>query len=115
VREFYIINSEPKMSLSFTPVKKIKPNASVNGRIEFDIKAIFLAVPIQRLEFRILDQQDKIIKTLPNHRVLSAMRMGWRTPTVPNGKYKLLLHGETNYNGKVYSVDSAPLSVTVKN
>ena len=115
VREFYILNSEPQMSLSFSPVKKIKPNGSVNGRIEFDIKAIFSPVPIQHLQLRILDPQGKVVKTLSNDRVLSAMRMGWRTPTVPNGHYNLVLHGETNYNGKVYSVDSSALGVTVKN
>ncbi len=115
VREFYVINQEPRMSLSFTPVKKISPNVPINGRPEFNITTSSSPVPIQHLEFRVFDQQGKVVSVVSNNRVLPAMRMGWRTPTVPNGRYRLVVHGETNYAGRLYEVESNSINVTVKN
>lgn len=115
VREFWILNHEPTMSLSVAPVKKLKPNGKINGRIEFDIKATFSPIPIQALELRVFDSQGKPVAVSRNEQVLSKMKMGWRTQMVPNGHYNLMFHAETNYAGKAYSVDSKMFEVVIEN
>jgi hypothetical protein len=115
VREFYVINSAPQATLSFTPVDGVDVTKPLNGRPEFNITANFSPVPIQHLEFRAIDASGKIASVKTNDYVLSQMRMGWRTMTVPDGQYTILFHGETKYNGVVYSVDSPSMTITVKN
>jgi C1A family cysteine protease len=115
VREFFVLNHEPKLSLSFTPVDGVDLTQPLNGRPEFNIVADGGAVPIQHVEFRAIDSSGKIAAIKGNDYVLPQMRMGWRTVTVPDGKYTILFHGQTTYNGKVYSVDSNSYSITVKN
>jgi len=115
VREFYVLNSEPKMNLSFTPVAGVDLSKPLNGRPEFNITADFSPVPIQHVEFRVIDSSGKIASVKTNDYVLSQMRMGWRTVTVSNGSYKILFHGETHYNGKLYTVDSPSVNITVQN
>jgi hypothetical protein len=41
------------------------------------------------------------------------MKMSWRPNGVPAGKYKILFHGETQYLGKKYTVDSNSIDVTL--
>ena len=115
VREFYVINSKPKMSISFTGASGTNLNAPLKDRPEFIVKTTSSPVPIQHLEFRVLDSGGKIINIKSNDQVLDEMKAGWRTTAVPNGSYKILFHGETTYMGTVYPVDSNSYSVTVKN
>lgn len=115
VREFYVINSAPKMTLSFAPVAGLDLQAPLHGRVEFLVKAGTSSVPIQHLEFRVIDSSGKTVAVKSNDSVLPEMKMGWRTITVPSGQYKILFHGETRYNGNVYSVDSNEFNITVKN
>lgn len=115
VREFYVINSEPKMSLSFTPVDGVDLSAPINGRPEFNVTAKSSPVPMQHVEFRAIDQSGKIVSIKGNDYVLEQMRMGWRTVTVPDGQYTILFHGQITYKGKVYAVDSNSFTITVKN
>ena len=110
-REFYVINSEPKMTLSFVAAEGTDLMAPIHGRLEFLVHATFSPVPIQAVEFRVLDQSGKIVSVKKNQFVLEKMKMGWRPNGVPNGKYKLLFHGETHYLGKVYSVDSNSINI----
>jgi hypothetical protein len=114
-REFFVINSEPKQSFTLTPVKGVDLTNPVKDRIEFLVKADFSPVPPQRLEFRVLDKAGNVVNTKSSDIVLEQMKLGWRTATVPNGQYTILLHGETNYAGKVYAAESNSFLVTVKN
>jgi C1A family cysteine protease len=114
-REFFVINSEPKMSLSFVAAPGTDLSQPQNDRPEFNITVKSSPVPIQHLEFRAIDPSGKVVDRKTNDLVLPEMRMGWRTMMVKDGKYTILFHGETTYKGKVYSVDSNSYSVTVKN
>jgi hypothetical protein len=112
-REFYVINSEPKMKLSFQAAEGTDLSAPVHGRPEFLIRASFSPVPIQKIEFRAINESGKIVSVKGNSFVLEQMKMGWRTNGVASGKYKILFHGETLYLGKIYSVDSNVMTITV--
>ena len=114
VREFYVINSEPKMTLSFTPADGTDLSQPQNGRPEFNVTVGSSPVPMQHMEFRALNAMGDIVSVKSNDYVLPQTKMGWRTMTVPAGKYKILFHGETNYKGKTYAVDSASVMITVQ-
>ncbi|OFZ42956.1 MAG: hypothetical protein A2070_10400 [Bdellovibrionales bacterium GWC1_52_8] len=79
------------------------------------IQAVSSPVPIQHLEFVVLDLNEKPVVIKTNEYVLESIKMGWRTLGVPNGAYKIYFRGETNYNGKTYSVETPRASVTVQN
>jgi hypothetical protein len=113
VREFYVINSEPKMKLSFRAAPGTNLNNPIQGRPEFLVDASFSPIPIQRIQFRAVDQSGKIVSVKENPFVLEKMKMGWRTDGVPPGRYKILFHGETWYRGKLYQADSNSQYVTV--
>jgi len=115
VREFFVINSAPQMAISFQAADGTDLTKPLTGRPEFKIHAQFSPVPIQHVEFRAIDSTGKIAARKSNDYVLEDMQMGWRTMTVPDGHYTLVMHGETTYQGKVYAVDSNTFSVTVKN
>ena len=114
-REFFVINSVPKLSLSFKAAEGTNLGQVLNGRPEFNIVASSQPVPFQHVEFRAIDESGKIAAVKRNDYVLTDMKMGWRTMTVKDGKYKILFHGELSYLGKLYSADSAAVDVTVKN
>jgi hypothetical protein len=112
-REFYVINSEPKMNLSFKPAEGTDLTIPIQGRPEFLIHATSSPVPIQSIEFRVLDQNGKLVSTKGNQFVLEQMKMGWRPNGVADGKYKILFHGEIQYLGKAYGVDSKSVTITL--
>jgi hypothetical protein len=116
VREFFVVNSLPKMEVSFSPVSGLDLTKPVKGRPEFTVKTkTSSAVPLQYVEFRVLDSNGNIVSRKGNGYVLSDMKMGWRSNTVPNGNYSILFHGEITVNGKVYGVDSPAIKIAVKN
>jgi C1A family cysteine protease len=115
VRQFFVINSEPQMSLTLAPIQGLDLTAPLNGRPEFDIHSTSSPVPLQNLTFRAIDGNGNVIILSENDYILDQMRMGWRTAIIPNGTYTILLHGEIPYNGKTYSVDSNAFAVTVQN
>jgi hypothetical protein len=114
VREFYVINSVPKLSLSFAGIN-VDLSQPVTGRPEFTVTSSSSPVPLQHVEFMVVDQHGKVAPMKGNSYVLPQMKMGWRSMTVPNGQYKIYFHGEMTYKGKVYGVDSNTFSITVKN
>ncbi|MGK5087584.1 C1 family peptidase [Bdellovibrionota bacterium FG-2] len=114
VREFFVINSEPKMKLNMSAASGTNLGAPLFERPEFLIKAEFSPVPIQKLEFRVFDMTGKLILSKSTDRVFEEMKMGWRVMTIADGQYRILYHGETQYNGKAYGVDSNSFNVTVK-
>ncbi|MEO5968351.1 MAG: C1 family peptidase [Bdellovibrionia bacterium] len=113
VREFYVINSEPKMELSFEPSRGTDLDQPLHGRPEFQIQTSSSPVPIQNLEFRVLDLDDKIVSIKRNPFVLEQMKMSWRPDGVPSGKYKILFHSEIQYLGKAYGADSNSMNITI--
>jgi len=115
VREFFILNSIPKMEISFTPAPGVDLSKPIKDRPEFLVKTKTSSVPLQYVEFRVFDSSGKLVSRKGNEYVLENMQMGWRSTTVPNGNYSILFHGEITFNGKVYGVDSPSLNITVKN
>lgn len=113
VRDFYIINSVPHMSLSFVPAAGVDLTQPLTGRPEFVITAQSTPVTMQHVVLQVLDQSGKVVSSKDNPDVLPTMQMGWRTMTVPDGQYTLRFHGELPYNGTMYSVDSASVAITV--
>jgi hypothetical protein len=112
-REFYVINSEPTMTLSFEPTRGTDLNQPLQGRAEFLIQASFSPVPIQYMEFRVFDQNGKIVSVKKNQYILEEMKLSWRPDGVPEGRYKILVHGETQYLGKLYEVDSNSMDIII--
>jgi C1A family cysteine protease len=114
-RAFYVINSEPKLELSFDAAAGTDLTKPLSDRPEFMVHAKSSPVPMEHVEFRAIDADGKIVAIKGNDDVLNEMKMGWRTTTVPDGNYQILFHGELSYLGTTYSVDSKPVSVSVKN
>ena len=115
VREFFILNSVPKMEISFTPAAGVDLSKPVKDRPEFIVKTKTSSVPLQYVEFRVFDSSGKLVSRKGNEYVLENMQMGWRSTSVPNGNYSILFHGEITFNGKVYGVDSPAVKIAVKN
>ena len=116
VREFFVVNTIPKMGVSFTAAPGVDLSKAVKGRPEFLVQTkTSTSVPLQYVEFRVIDSSGKIVSRKGNEYVLENMKMGWRSNTVPNGVYSILFHGEITLNGKAYGVDSPALKITVKN
>lgn len=115
VREFFVVNTIPKMEISFTPASGTDLSKPIKGRPEFIVKAKTSSVPFQYVEFRVLDSNGKIVSRKGNEYVLEKMQMGWRSNSVPNGDYSVLFHGELNVAGKLLSVDSPAVKISIKN
>ena len=115
VREFFVVNKAPSMSLSFTAAPGLNLNSPIKGRPEFLVSAKTNSVPFELVEFRVYDASGKLVSRKGNSYVLSDMKMGWRSNTVPNGNYSILFHGELNVAGKLLAVDSPAVKITVQN
>lgn len=108
-RYFYVVNSKPAMSLSFSP-KGFDAARPIKDRVEFNITANSSPVPLAGLTL-VVKQGDKVIYTKGADMVLPSMTMGWRTPYVPNGSYTVQLIG----NVAGFEVTSNAIAVTVAN
>ncbi|MBI3543351.1 MAG: hypothetical protein HY075_08785 [Deltaproteobacteria bacterium] len=114
-RELFVINSEPKATVSFQPAGGTDLSRPLSGRPEFVVTVNSAPVPLSHIEFRAIDSAGRVAAIKSNDYVLPNMKMGWRTMTVPSGRYTILFHGETRYRGQVYAVDSNAFQVTVQN
>ncbi len=115
VREFFVVNQVPKLELSFKGAANTDLSRPLSGRPEILIEAKSGLVPFAFIEFRVMDSRGKLIAVKRNEYVLPSMKMGWRTSTIPNGRYHILVHGELTVHGKTYFVDSLAREVTVRN
>jgi len=114
-REFYLLNQEPQMSLELGAAAGVDLQKPLKGRPEFMIRATYFPVPVQHLQFIVLDSRGEVVVSRNNDYVLELMKMGWRTSNHPNGDYIIYLRGETNYNGKTYAVETPRIPVTITN
>ena len=115
IREFYVLNAVPKLSVSMQPVQGVDLKKDISGRPEFTIKASAGVVPMSFVEFQVRDASGKIVARKQNRYVVPSMQMGWRSTTVPNGTYRISLYGELDFRGKVYGTSTAPVTISVKN
>lgn len=110
---FYVLNSKPSLNLSFKG-KGIDLNSDLSGRIEFDINTLASPVPMSSLEFHFRGPDGKDNVRVAEV-VLPSMSMGWRTNTVPDGKYEIWMVGKVKTSTSESSVSTPALTVHLKN
>jgi hypothetical protein len=115
VREFFVINSVPQMSLSMQPASGVDLSQPQNGRPEFNITATYSPVPMQDVQFQVLDSTGKVISYADNPFVIPSMTIGWRTMDAANGTYTVRAQGTTTYKGQVYTVNSNTFQMIIQN
>ena len=114
IREFYVINSVPKMSLSVAaPFGTSFSNW--HDRSSVLIYTASTPVPMQHMLFQLLDQNGNVAYQKGNDYVLPTVKMGFWTTEVPNGDYTVQYTGSTSYLGKSYVVRAEPVMVTIYN
>lgn len=114
VREFLVVNHEPQSSISFqaTRVDLKKP---LKGRVEFDIDVKASPVIPQKVIFYVENEQGKIITKRVTDVVVEQMRLGFRTNSIPNGKYTIYYTAETPFNGQTVTAVSNKEAITIQN
>ena len=111
---FYVANSKPQLSVSFTGASGTDLSKDVTGRIVFAITTTSSSVPMSALEFHYRGPDGKERVSTAGI-VLNQMTMGWRTNLVPNGAYDIWMVGHVKTNGMTASVESAHRTVHTKN
>lgn len=115
VREFFVINHEPATTISFQGSKGVDLKKPQTGRIEFDIDVKASPVIPQKVTFIVEDQNGKIIAKRETDEVVEQMRLGFRTNTLPNGRYTIYYTAETPFNGQMISAVSNKEIITTQN
>lgn len=116
-RYFYVSNkaaSATAASISMKP-KAFNPATPVKDRIEFDLNLnTGTGVPFQKIAFVFKDSTGKVTERWSDN-IADVMSTGWRTPTVPNGKYDVWMKGTLYSSGSQIIIESPKISLTVKN
>lgn len=109
---FYVANSEPHMSVSFSGVDVTQP---LKGRVVFNVSAKSSSVPFSSLELHIknLNTGTEIIKH--SQIVLDSTTVGWRTPAVANGPYEIYFVGKITAGKNNFTTESEHVKINVKN
>lgn len=115
VRSFTVLNSVPVMNVSFVGATGVDLAKPVTGRIEFDITTKSSPVSIQKIDFLVLDSNGKVVSKRTTDVVLPKMKLGFRTNSVPNGKYDILYRATITVGGKTYTQDSNKFRITTSN
>lgn len=115
VREFYIVNHEPTTTISFVPTGYLDLKKPVSGRIEFDIDVKASPVVPQKVSFIVEDETGKVVSKRVTDEVVEQMRLGFRTNSIPNGKYTIYYKAETPFNGSTVTAFSNKELISVQN
>ena len=114
IRGFTVSNTAPTMSLAFQPID-VDMNQPVKGRPEFNVQATSAPIAMQAIDFVVTDLSGKPITKRRTEVVLKNMKLGFRTNSIPNGQYYFFFRGYLPAAGKVYTVESSKIKVTVAN
>ncbi|MBI2522619.1 MAG: hypothetical protein HYV97_19520 [Bdellovibrio sp.] len=114
IKSFVVINSVPTMSLSFKP-SGFSMQQPLKGRVEFDVSTRATPVPMQTLEFLVVDSAERIVAKKVYDVVLPSMKLGFRTNSLPNGEYDIFFRGSIPSGEKTYVTESTHERVTFKN
>lgn len=116
---FYVINSEPKLTLSFKGHENLNLAKPLKGRIELDITSTATPVPMSSLEFHIKNLATGVEQIRPSQVVLDSMVLGWRTTLVANGDYELWMVGKVSPNSSLTkaetTLETAHIKVKIQN
>jgi C1A family cysteine protease len=115
VREFFVVNHEPTTTISFTGSAGVDLSKAQKGRIEFDIDVKASPVIPQKVTFYVEDQNGKVVSKRVTDEVVEQMRLGFRTNTLPNGKYTIYYTAETPFNGAMITSVSNKEVMTTQN
>lgn len=115
VKEFFVINHEPKSSISFRGSNGVDLKVPQKGRIEFDIDIKASPVIPQKVTFYVEDATGKIVAKRQTDQVVEQMRLGFRTNILANGKYTIYYTAETPFNGQMVSAVSNKEVLTTRN
>ncbi|WP_168196400.1 C1 family peptidase [Bdellovibrio sp. NC01] len=111
---FYVVNQAPQMAITFKGKGSLDLNKDLKERIEVDITMTSSSVPMSSIEFHHVGPDGKDdVRTASV--VPGKLTMGWRTNLVPNGKYDIWFVGHLKSNTIDTKVESAHLTVNVKN
>jgi len=111
---FYVVNKQPKMTMSFTGVDTdlSKPlKGDVN--IELDLTTSN-NLPMNNVEFHYKDAKgNETVRTAGN--VADGMQLTWGTDLHPNGQYEIWFVGHQTTNAFDATVETSHMTVTLKN
>jgi hypothetical protein len=110
---FYVVNTVPQLSIEMVGVG-FDFSSPVKGRVEFDINSKSTGVLPGTVSFHYKNQNGKEFVTQTNT-ILSSMRTGWRTTTIPNGTYEVWVTGHLKSNLVNVSTESTRHRITVQN
>ena len=119
VREFFVINSVPKMSITFKPgpgtdFSKVNGGQKDN-RPEFLVDAESSPVPFQKVTLQVIGMNGKMAGSRETDLVVPGLDVGYGSSNVPSGVYNFSFHGEMTVNGKTYTADSTAVKMTFQN
>jgi C1A family cysteine protease len=115
VREFLVVNHLPESTLSFKGSRGVDLRKPQKERVEFDIDVKANPVIPQKVTFIVENENKQIVSKRVTDQVVEQMRLGFRTNTVPNGKYTIYYRAETPYQNQLISVDSNKEIITILN
>jgi C1A family cysteine protease len=115
VREFLVVNHEPSSTISFAGASGVDLKKAQTGRIEFDIDVKASPVIPQKVTFYVEDESGKVVAKRVTDEVVEQMRLGFRTNTLPNGKYTIYYTAETPFNKNMVVAVSNKEVMTTKN
>jgi len=115
VKEFFVVNHEPRSSISFKGSDGVDLKVPQKGRIEFDIDIKASPVIPQKVTFYVEDASGKVVAKRVTDQVVEQMRLGFRTNILPNGKYTIYYTAETPFNGQMIAAVSNKEVLTTRN
>ncbi|MBX3020209.1 MAG: hypothetical protein KF799_00910 [Bdellovibrionales bacterium] len=111
---FYISNTTPTLSLSFSGNKGLDLSRPLRERVEILVSASSSTVPMNSAEFHYRGA-DGVVHSRTASVVVNGMIMGWRTTLVPNGSYEIWMTGRLKTATQETVVESAHMTVQVAN
>jgi C1A family cysteine protease len=111
---FYVLNSEPKMSLFFKGAGTLDLSKPQKGRIEFVLSLTSTPVPMSSIEFHSIGP-DGVEKIRSSEVVIDQMKIGWRTNTALNGIHKVWMVGKIKTTTSEFEVKTPVVEVKVLN
>ncbi len=114
--QFFVFNGKPSPSLSFAMEDGVDLSQPLKDRIVFDITSSSgnAAVPLSSVTLHIA-KNGKELLTKTSYLVLPQMTLGWRTNSIPDGKYEIWLTGALQTSSVSAQAETKHYTVTTSN